>query len=216
MQPPFVNIHTHNATGEGIELLNVDNYDAVPDKVFASAGLHPWQVGKCNHVNTIEKIEHMCQNGQLAAIGEIGLDRAIETDISLQMSVFETQLNMAKRYQLPIIIHCVRAYSDFLQILKNEVATTFIFHGFNGNSSTASQLISHGAMISFGANLLKNSKLQDVFRIIPNDCIFLETDMENVKIEDIYSFAARLKNVSLDEIKSVIFNNLKCIFGNRW
>ena len=216
MQPPFVNIHTHNAIGEGIELLNVDNYDAVPDKVFASAGLHPWQVGKCNHVNTIEKIEHMCQNGQLAAIGEIGLDRAIETDISLQMSVFETQLNMAKRYQLPIIIHCVRAYSDFLQILKNEVATTFIFHGFNGNSSTASQLISHGAMISFGANLLKNSKLQDVFRIIPNDCIFLETDMENVKIEDIYSFAARLKNVSLDEIKSVIFNNLKCIFGNRW
>lgn len=216
MHIPFVNIHTHKAVGEGIELVNIDDFDAVFGSAFASVGLHPWQVGKCNHMDAIDKIEQMCQNGQLAAIGEIGLDRAIEIDIGLQMSIFEMQLSMAKHYHLPIIIHCVRAYSDFLQILKNEVSTTFIFHGFNGGNSTANQLLSHGAMISFGANLLKSDKLQNVFRNIPNDCIFLETDMDAVKISDIYSFAAKLRGVSLDEIKMIVFNNLKRIFGDRW
>ena len=132
------------------------------------------------------------------------------------MNIFELQLYIAKRHHMPLIIHCVRAHSDILQFMKNDSATTFIFHGFNGNNHTADQLLTHGAMLSFGENLLKSSKLQDVFKAIPNDCIFLETDTKNIGIGDIYNFAADLKSISPDELKQIIFNNLMRVFGNKW
>lgn len=216
MQMPFVNIHTHTAACEGIELVNIDNFDAAPGNGFVSAGLHPWQIGKCDQGQTLEAIERLCLNGKIAAIGESGIDRAISTSISLQMSVFESLLGIAKRHQLPMIIHCVRAYSDFLQIMQREPAVKMIFHGFNGNATTANQLLQHGAMLSFGHQLLNNSKLQQTFANIPNDCIFLETDTKEINISGIYNFAAELKHISLNELKRVIFNNLTRIFGNKW
>ena len=216
MAAPFVNIHTHSATGTGIELVNIDDLDSAPSATFASAGLHPWNVGKCDHQQALAAIESLCQNGKVAAIGEAGLDRAINTSISLQMSVFEQQLNIAKRHHRPMIIHCVRAYSDFLQIVRHEPSVKMIFHGFNGNETTASQLLQHGTMLSFGHNLLSNNKLQTVFKSIPNDCIFLESDTKDISISDIYNFAAELKNTSVNELKQIIFNNLTRIFGNRW
>ena len=216
MQPPFVNIHTHTASGLGIELVNADDCNLLSNSDFISVGLHPWQVGKCEHEQTLDTIERLCQNGKLAAIGEAGLDRSIDTDIELQKSVFATQVTLAKRHRLPMIIHCVRAYSDFLQILQREPDVKMIFHGFSGNATTANQLLQHGAMLSFGHQLLSNSELQKTFTSIPNDCIFLETDTKNININDIYNFAAELKNVSTDELKQIIYNNLTRIFGNRW
>jgi len=216
MTAPFVNIHTHSATGTGIELVNIDNLDSVPSATFASAGLHPWNVGKCDHQQALAAIETLCQNGNAAAIGEAGLDRAISTDITLQMSALEQQLDIAIRHHRPMIIHCVRAYSDFLQILRHKPSVKMIFHGFNGNATTANQLLQHGAMLSFGHNLLSNNKLQATFKSIPNDCIFLETDTKDISISEIYNFAAELKNTSIDELKQIIFNNLTRIFGNRW
>lgn len=216
MAAPFVNIHTHSVTGTGIELVNIDDLDSAPSATFASAGLHPWNVGKCDHQQALAAIETLCQNGNAAAIGEAGLDRAISTSISLQMSAFEQQLDIANRHHLPMIIHCVRAYSDFLQIVRHKPSVKMIFHGFNGNATTANQLLQHGAMLSFGHNLLSNSKLQTTFKSIPNDCIFLETDTKDISISDIYNFAAELKNISIDELKQIIFNNLTRIFSNRW
>ncbi|MBR2194000.1 MAG: TatD family hydrolase [Salinivirgaceae bacterium] len=216
MTTPFVNIHTHTETGSGIELVNIDDISETPYATFASAGLHPWNVGKCDHQKTIAAIENLCQSGRLAAVGEIGIDRAVRTDISLQMSVFEQQLDIAKRHQLPVIIHCVRTYSDFLQILRREHGIPMIFHGFSGNATTAAQLLTHGAKLSFGHKLLSDSKLQSVYANVPNDCIFLETDTKQLDISDIYTFAAELKHISIDELKTIIFSNLTQLFGNRW
>ena len=216
MTTPLVNIHTHAETGAGIELVNIDDISATPCATFASAGLHPWNVGKCDHQKTLDAIENLCQSGILAAVGETGIDRAISTDISLQTSVFEQQLDIAKRHHLPVIIHCVRAYSDFLQILRQKPGVQMIFHGFSGNETTAAQLLTHGAKLSFGHKLLSDSKLQSVYANVPNDCIFLETDTKQLDISDIYTFAAGLKRIGVDELKAIIFNNLTQIFGNRW
>ena len=216
MTVPFVNIHTHAETGVGIELVNIDDISATTCATFASAGSHPWDVDKCDHQKALDAIESLCQSGKLAAIGETGIDRAIDTDINLQMSVFEQQLDIAKRYHLPVIIHCVRAYSDFLQILRQKPDVSMIFHGFSGNETTAAQLLTHGAKLSFGHKLLSDSKLQSVYANVPNDCIFLETDTKQLDICDIYTFAAGLKRISVDELKTIIFNNLTQIFGNRW
>lgn len=216
MSVPFVNIHTHTATGEGAELVNIDKFEAASKVTFASAGLHPWNIGKCDHPQTLAAIEDLCRNGSVAAVGEIGLDRSIETDIETQKSLLVSQLEIARKFQMPTIIHCVRAHSDFLQIMRQNSRVPMIFHGFNGNATTAEQLLAHGAMLSFGCKLLSENKLQNVFAAMPNDCIFLETDTKNLHIGDIYTFAAELKHISLEELKQIIFNNLTRVFGNRW
>ena len=216
MSVPFVNIHTHTATGEGVELVNIDKFDVTPNGMFASAGLHPWNVGKCDRLQTLETIGEWCRRGIVAAVGEIGLDRSIETSIEAQKSLLVSQLEIARKFQMPTIIHCVRAYSDFLQIMRQNPHVPMIFHGFSGNITTAEQLLAHGATLSFGHKLLSESKLQEVFASIPNDCIFLETDTKNLHIGDIYTFAAELKHISLEELKQIIFNNLTRVFGNRW
>ena len=216
MSIQFVNIHTHNNLGDGIELVNIDKFDSGPDSQFVSAGVHPWKIGQCNHLQIMKIIEEWCGSARLAAIGEIGLDRSIETDIGTQKNIFSDQLVLANRYQLPVVIHCVRAYSDFLQILNRKQNVQFIFHGFNGNTTIAQQLIAKGAMLSFGAKLFVDSNLQSVFAEIPNDCIFLETDTQQVSISNIYKLAASIKNVSIEELKQIIFSNLTRIFGERW
>lgn len=212
----FVNIHTHNNLGDGIELVNIDKFDSEPNLQFISAGVHPWKIGQCNHLQVMKIIEEWCSSARLAAIGEIGLDRSIETDIETQKNIFSEQLMLANRYQLPVVIHCVRAYSDFLQILNRKQNVQFIFHGFNGNATIAQQLIAKGAMLSFGAKLFVDSNLQSVFAEIPNDCIFLETDTQQVSISNIYKLAASIKNVSIEELKQVIYSNLTRIFGEKW
>ena len=216
MTEPYVNIHTHTANGEGIELVNIDKFDGPLDAVFASAGLHPWNIGKCNHLQTLATIKNWCDSGLLAAIGEIGIDRNIDTDLNLQKELLHVQLNMARQFQTPVLIHCVRAYSDFLQILRQYPHLPMIFHGFNGKKTMAEQLLAHGAMLSFGTSLLTRNNLQDVFKTIPNDCIFLETDTKDVNISTIYAFAAELKHISLEELKHIIFCNLTRVFGNRF
>lgn len=212
----FVNIHTHNNLGDGIELVNIDKFDSEPNLQFISAGVHPWKIGQCNHLQVMKIIEEWCSSARLAAIGEIGLDRSIETDIETQKNIFSDQLMLANRYQLPVVIHCVRAYSDFLQILNRKQNVQFIFHGFNGNATIAQQLIAKGAMLSFGAKLFVDSNLQSVFAEIPNDCIFLETDTQQVSISNIYKLAASIKNVSIEELKQIIYSNLTRIFGEKW
>lgn len=212
----FVNIHTHNNLGDGIELVNIDKFDSEPNLQFISAGVHPWKIGQCNHLQVMKIIEEWCSSARLAAIGEIGLDRSIETDIETQKNIFSEQLMLANRYQLPVVIHCVRAYSDFLQILNRKQNVQFIFHGFNGNATIAQQLIAKGAMLSFGAKLFVDSNLQSVFAEIPNDCFFLETDTQQVSISNIYKLAASIKNVSIEELKQIIYSNLTRFFGEKW
>ena len=100
--------------------------------------------------------------------------------------------------------------------MQHEPSVKMIFHGFNGNATTANQLLRHGAMLSFGHQLLNNNELQKTFANIPNDCIFIETDTKDIGIDDIYNFAAELKNISTYGLKQIIFNNLTHIFSNRW
>ena len=209
-----INIHCHQAADGALCLVNHDNWNNAPQG-FRSAGIHPWHIDD-NTAQKLDILNNWCRQGLLAAIGEAGLDRSIDTDIEQQKSVFAAQVTLAKQHRLPMIIHCVRAHSDFLQILRREPDVKMIFHGFSGNATTANQLLQHGAMLSFGHQLLSNSELQKTFTNIPNDCIFLETDTKSININDIYNFAAELKSVSADELKQIIYNNLIRIFGNKW
>ena len=203
----YINIHSHNRTKS--DVFGIVNSNKIDNNGYYSIGIHPWDIN--NKEIDYRKIDEDVKNSNVLAIGEIGLDRAIETDIESQKQVFLTQLNIAKQANKPIIIHCVRAYSDFQQIVKQN-SYTYIFHGFNTNITIANYLINNGSYLSFGKELMVNTKLQNTFKKLPINKIFFETDESDVNIKDIYTFAAKLLNINLQELQNVIQSNFKKVF----
>lgn len=209
----YINIHTHKACEEGICLLNINSSEDLPSEKFLSFGIHPWDVDKIDIVDHLDKLNNLCSEKKLIAIGEIGLDRAIKTNFEIQKEVFIKQIEIAEKFNLPVIIHCVRAWSDILAIRKiGKYTNTWIFHGFNGNLQTASQIIKSECCLSYGKALISSKKLQEVFTQIPEEFIFFETDDSDIKIEDIYQKGADLYDIEIDELKTIILDNYRKVF----
>ena len=209
----FIDIHTHNTLTKhnNISIFSIDIRKDINSQIkkFSSIGIHPWYI---NDENIISNFEKYINNENIIAIGEIGLDKTIDVNFDLQKEVLFQQLNLAKENDKAVIIHCVKAYSDFQQIIKL-YSIPFIFHGFNSSLETAESLIKSGAFLSFGKTLLSNTKLQTVFKNIDLSKIFLETDDSNINIEEIYLFASKLVNIRLIDLEKQIENNFIEVFG---
>jgi len=151
----------------------------------------------------------------MLAIGEAGLDKICNVDFSLQLKYFEKQIQISEQFKKPLIIHCVKAFNEIIQLKKLfKPRQSWIIHGFNKNEETAQQLMKNDIKLSFGADLLKSKKLQTLLKGNDFKNIFLETDDRDVSIEKIYIFAAGLKECSLEEFKQQIYGNFKTIFGD--
>ena len=146
------------------------------------------------------------------AIGECGLDRICNTDFKLQEKVFTEQILWANEIAKPIIIHCVKAHHETLSLLKEFNRTSpVIFHGFNNKIETANKILNQGYYLSFGKHLL-NPTTENVFSKISLEKIFLETDDSNIGIDAIYKQAAKIKNISTEQLSLQIKKNLDRIF----
>lgn len=133
--------------------------------------------------------------------------------MDLQRVIFIRQVELAQSVGKPLIIHCVRAFDDILSILKKlRVSIPVIFHGFNRSDILAARIIADGYYLSFGRHLL-TSNVAEVFRKLPTDRVFLETDDADVPIEEIYAAAARIRGMHIDDIATRINLNVKHIFG---
>ncbi|MCU0442677.1 MAG: TatD family hydrolase [Bacteroidia bacterium] len=214
----YYNIHTHFkpklpneiAIRNGFLMLTANQYEQLPYPI--AVGLHPWLL---NHLSVNEATDALLERATLSnvkAIGEIGIDRAIQTPIDVQVAYFEAQLTVARALQKPVIIHAVRSYSDFLPYLKKH-NLPMVFHGFNGNLQQAKELIKHGAYLSFGRHLLE-PKLAEWLSQIPLTSIFLETDnAPHLTIAQVYQKAATLLNLSEADLCEKIAQNWKQLFG---
>ncbi len=217
MTMKLIDIHTHRANDAlSIQVLNVfaqDLSEAELDSPF-SAGLHPWDIDLVDAEACIQAIERFADQRNMLAVGECGIDRLIDTDFALQKWCFQQQIKIAERYRKPLIIHCVRAYSDVMQLKKESKSDLpWIIHGYVGNLDTTLSLIKHNFLFSVGERLLKDPKKHDVLRSIPSDRLFLETDNGDISIVEIYSLAAQILNVDMEALIQRIDNNFKRIFG---
>lgn len=203
----YINIHTHklNTEKNDIAILNVnasdiDNFE-IKNHNLLSSGIHPWEIkNKKKQFNNLS-VE------KLFAIGEVGLDKSIDTPLSIQKEIFIKQIKIANKNNLPIIIHCVKAVQEIVNIKKEYSPNdTWIFHGFNKNIQIAEQLIKQNFMLSFGKDLF-NGKYKNVIAEIPQNKIFLETDNSDYKISDIYNQAADIMNISINNLEEIILNN---------
>jgi len=212
----YFNFHTHQFTNQADVLELVNQYPKEFDAsiAFYSMGIHPWYIEENRIDADLKIIEEKLQTENCMAIGECGLDKRIDIPLDLQISVFEQQLALAEKFKKPVVIHCVAAFQEVIEIKKRlKITVPMIIHGFSKNKQVAEQLIAAGFYLSFGKYLLKNPDLKAVFQSVPNDKFFLETDMMEETIQQVYQLASEYKKLELKELKSIISSNYKSVFG---
>ncbi len=205
----FINIHTHHTTGDALEILNLE--EANEQAPYFSVGIHPNKVHQTDL--NFDFVQNRSQLKNCLAMGECGLDKNISTPLSFQISVFKKQIEMSEKNQIPLLLHCVKAWNEVLQIKKEcKPKQTWIFHGFR-KTALLESVLENKLLISIGAPLIYDLKLQTAFQTIPMDQLFLETDSDNrYSIEAVYEKAAEIKGISLEELKSHLFINFKRVF----
>lgn len=214
----FFNFHTHQFTNQSdiLELVNQYPKDFDAEISFYSIGIHPWYIDESRIDADLKIIEEKSQTENCLAIGECGLDKRIEVPLELQVLVFEKQLELAEKFRKPVVIHCVAAFQEVMAIKKKmKISVPMIIHGFSKNNQLAEQLVSAGFYLSFGKYLLKNPDLKAVFKNIPNDRFFLETDTIEESIREVYELASEYKNLDLKELKEVISSNYQTVFKSK-
>lgn len=213
----FINIHTHSDSyRENVtSIFNQYPLSFIDNAHLFSIGIHPWYIDEVNFEKEMEIIEQKIQHPNCVAIGECGLDKRRETSLDLQLKVFEKQLLLAQKHQLPVIIHCVAAFQELILLKKKlKIITPLVIHGFSKNIKLAQQLIEEGFYISFGKYLVKNPELETVFTSIPENRFFLETDTIEEEIEQVYLLAAKYKNIDVVTLQQIVTKNFNTVFKN--
>ncbi|WP_426485036.1 TatD family hydrolase [Flavobacterium sp. 2] len=211
----FFNFHTHQFTNQSnvLELVNQYPHEFDTSIPFYSIGIHPWYISEERLETDLKIIEEKLQTENCLAIGECGLDKRIEQPFEIQISVFEKQLALAEKYKKPVVIHCVAAFQEVIEIKKKlKISVPMIIHGFSKNSQLANQLIAAGFYISFGKYLLRNPELKTVFQNVPNEKFLLETDTIEENIQQVYGLASEYKGLDIKELQSIILSNYRDIF----
>ncbi len=212
----FINLHTHKFSNlsDVIEVVNQYPWEFDVSVPNYSIGIHPWYVDENRLETDLEIIKEKLQLMGCLALGECGLDKRIEIPLDLQISVFKKQLELVKETQKPIVLHCVAAYDEVIAI-KNEmkIENPMIIHGFSKNEQVAQSLLKNGFYLSFGKYLLRNPDLEKVFTFAPENQILLETDTIEESIYQVYEKAASIKGISVEEMKTIVFNNFSTVFN---
>ena len=215
---PFYDIHTHCRIRHE-NIIPLSSFDLTEDIIYDglfTAGLHPWNCNKLSVEDIVDNLDKVSAIGGFKAVGEIGLDRACKSDFDLQKVVFETQLNRAKQFGLPVIIHCVRSFSEVFRLIKKiGFDKPFIVHGFHGNGQTAKQIVDAGGYTSFGKHLAFHRNTIESFKKLPPERIFFETDTADFLVTIMYKTASELTGKSVEFWKETVFDNFIRVFDTK-
>lgn len=209
------NLHTHNFTNQQNILELVNQYPWEFDKKipYYSIGIHPWYINEDRLHCDLQIIEEKLALHNCLALGECGLDKRIAIPLEIQEKVFKAQILIAEKFQKPLVLHCVAAFQEIIQIKKElNVKVPMIIHGFSKNEQIAKQLLDNGFYLSFGKYLLRNPELKTVFQSVPNNRFFLETDTVEESLEEVYALAANYKNIEIEEMKEIVASNFEKVF----
>lgn len=218
----------HRVINNGIDkTTNIEVVEQVKkyDSVYGAIGIHPESVDNYSKED-LDYIEEHIKDEKIIAIGEIGLDYYwVKDNKEKQKELFEQQLKIAEKYDIPVIVHSREATQDTIDILKR-YKVRGIIHSFSGSYEVAQIYIKMGFLLGInGVITFKNCNLKDVVSKLKLNNIVLETDSpyltpvpyrgkrnDPTKVMYIAKFIAELKGVSLDDLSKVINGNLNRLF----
>jgi TatD DNase family protein len=159
---------------------NAINLAAQYDTVYATVGIHPHNVQDLNESSYTE-LEKLCREDKVVAFGEIGLDYVKQyAPIDIQLEHYARQIDLAKKMELPIVVHDREAHDDILRILKKKAPFSAggVMHCFSGDWDFAEEVLDLDLLISIpGVVTFKKAEvMQEVAQKVPLDKLIIETD----------------------------------------
>lgn len=200
-----------------------------PDHVFLMMGLHPCYV-KENYEEELQHVENELAQRKFVAIGEIGIDLFWDkTTLEIQKIAFKRQIQLAKKYKLPIVIHCRESFDEIFEVLESEKSDDLfgIFHCFTGDYAQAQRAISYQMKLGIGGVVtFKNGKIDTFLNQIDLKHLVLETDApylapvpyrgkrnESNYVRLVAEKIAELYQIPIEEVARITTVNSKAIFG---
>ncbi|MBW6483628.1 MAG: TatD family hydrolase [Vicingaceae bacterium] len=231
-----------NAIKNGVTRFFLPNIDAsytekmlqlakkYPQQLFPMMGIHPCSI-KETYKEEIAHVEQELEKHSFCAIGEIGIDLYWDKSfLTQQQEAFRLQIALAKKYNLPFIIHCRDAFNEIFEIMDNlnDDKMRGIFHCFTGNLTQAHHIINYGGFkLGIGGVVtFKNSGLDKVVEQIDMQHIVLETDSpylapvpfrgkrnESAYLLNIAQKVAEIKRLTVAEVAEITTQNSVEVFG---
>ncbi|MEG1544966.1 MAG: TatD family hydrolase [Tannerellaceae bacterium] len=210
----YYDIHSHSpafhSTDVVIRSASVGDEDAIAPafaSIYLALGIHPWFIDR-DGKEQVEAFPGLLKMFDAIAVGECGLDKCIIVPLEIQLDVFKGQIRCADLYNLPVILHVVKAWDEVLAVQQSGPhPKPWIAHGFRGNSLLAKQLMSKGILLSFGP--LCDAKA--VCAAWP-DFLLAETDDSGVDLHVVYDKLADILSISIEELAEGIERNVKKVF----
>lgn len=203
------------------------------EMLYGAVGIHPTELKDFKETD-LHVIEELCKSDKIIAIGEIGLDYYWKPyDKELEHYVLKAQLEIAKKHDLPVILHNRESSEDLMKIITEHYENGKLkgqFHSFSGDLAMAKKCIELGFYISFTGNITykPNEKTLEAYRIVREtglEHLLLETDTpflppvpyrgkqnEPAYVVHIAQKLAELKGISFDEVDRVTTKNARKLF----
>ncbi len=202
---------------------------AFPNRIYLMMGLHPTSV-KENYEEELKHVEEELTKRKFYAIGEIGIDLYWDqSTLQIQQDAFRRQIQLAKKYQLPIVIHCRNAFDEVFEILEEEKGEELfgIFHCFTGTLEQAKQALSYNMKLGIGGVVtFKNGKIDQFLNEIELKHIVLETDSpylapkpfrgkrnESAYVVKVAEKLAEVYDISVEQIATITTQNALEVFN---
>ncbi|HDG1668555.1 TPA: metal-dependent hydrolase [Kluyvera ascorbata] len=199
--------------------------------LYAAVGLHPIVVERHND-ESLAQLEAAIalKPAKLVAVGEIGLDLYRENpQFERQQYLLDEQLRLAKRYDLPVILHSRRTHDKLaLHLKRQNLPRTGVVHGFAGSFQQAERFVQLGYKIGVGGTISypRASKTRDVMAQLPLSSLVLETDAPDMplngyqgqpnrpeRVAEVFTHLCSLRHESPEEIATALLENTHALFG---
>jgi len=200
-----------------------------PGKSLSMMGLHPCSV-KEGYKQELKIVEEYLEKRRFVAVGETGLDFYWDrTFTKEQYASFQIQIELAKQYNIPVVIHSRNSIDDCIKVIRENQQGNLkgVFHCFSGNEMQAKELIDLGFYLGIGGVVtFKNSGLDKVMVDIDIKNIVLETDApylapvpfrgkrnECSYLKYVVEKLAQIKNIAKEEVAKMTTKNAKELFS---
>ena len=198
-------------------------------------GVHPWETLGNNRIieysnNRMSEIRRRLEAEPGLGVGEIGLDRLKEREISPQMrEVFEVQLKLAFEFNRSVVLHgakcwgqVVRSVNSIIRLFDYSIISPFLFHGFSRSDGLIPDIVALNGYISVGPAVLNGHAVnyRELVKKIPLERLLLETDRtpENAaecpSVTEVAAAVATYRNMSFTELERITDENAERFFGS--
>lgn len=200
------------------------------EDIYYGLGLHPWFLTSEHqyHLTLLQDaLQASCDDTKRVALGEIGLDFAIDIEPKVQMRVFEQQLEMAQQFSLPVIVHHRKSHNDIIRLLQQYPSVKGVIHAFSGSAQVAQSYVQLGFKLGIGGTITyeRSEKTRKAIKAIGLQHLLLETDAPAMplsgyqgqrnspeKLVLVAQALAQLLEVGPDTISSQTTSNFKELF----